>query len=65
MIKNYFKNIKYGIKNLYKWFSIICKDQCTWEEEKEGLLQTIFKDGVLVKTTTLNEIRELLNNQIN
>lgn len=36
-----------------------------WEQEKEGLLQTVFKDGVLVKTTTLNKIRELLNSQIN
>jgi len=27
MIKNYFKNIKYSIKNLYKWFFIIWNDR--------------------------------------
>lgn len=45
--------------------TLILKDQCTWEQEKEGYLTTVFKDGVLVKTTTLDEIRELLNSQIN
>jgi nicotinamide phosphoribosyltransferase len=40
---------------------IICIDQCTWEEEKTGLLTTVFKDGKLVKETTLNEIRKRLN----
>lgn len=37
-------------------------DQCTWEEEKEGMLQTVFKDGKLVRTTSLEEIRSKLNN---
>ena len=37
------------------------KDQCTWEEEKTGLLTTVFKDGELVKTTTLEEIRNRIN----
>lgn len=36
------------------------KDQCTWEEESVGLLKTVFKDGKLVRTTTLQEIRERL-----
>jgi nicotinamide phosphoribosyltransferase len=36
------------------------KEQCTEKEEKEGLLQTIFLDGKLVKTHTLQEIRERL-----
>jgi len=35
-------------------------DQCTWEQEQGGLLQTVFKDGKLVKTTTLEEIRNKL-----
>lgn len=35
-------------------------DQCTWEEEKQGLLTTVFKDGKLVKETTLDEIRNRL-----
>lgn len=38
------------------------KDQQTWEQEKQGLLTTVFKDGKLIKTTTLDEIRNKLNN---
>jgi hypothetical protein len=41
---------------------IICKDQQTWEQEQTGLLTTVFKDGVLIKTTNLEEIRNKLNN---
>ncbi len=40
------------------------KDQCTWEQEQGGLLTTVFKDGKLVKETTLEEIRERLNNSL-
>lgn len=40
---------------------IICKDQQTWEQEKQGLLTTVFKDGKLVKETSLDEIRTKLN----
>jgi len=40
--------------------TILLKDQCTWEEENQGLLQTVFIDGKLVRTTTLDEIREKL-----
>ena len=36
------------------------KQSCTWEEESQGLLQTVFKDGKLVKETTLDEIKERL-----
>lgn len=32
-------------------------DQCTWEQERGGLLTTVFKDGKLVRSTTLEEIR--------
>jgi len=35
-------------------------DQCNWEHEKVGLLTTVFKDGKLVKETTLDEIRNRL-----
>jgi len=35
-------------------------DQCTWEQENGGLLETVFKNGELVRTTTLEEIRERL-----
>ncbi len=40
---------------------ISVKDQCTWEDEQVGLLTTVFKDGKLVKETTLDEIRTELN----
>jgi nicotinamide phosphoribosyltransferase len=36
------------------------KDQCTWEEEGQGLLTPVFKDGQFLKTTTLTQIREKL-----
>ena len=36
------------------------KDQCSWKEEKEGVLRTMFKDGKLVVRTTLDEIRNRL-----
>jgi len=36
-------------------------DQRTWEQESGGMLQTVFKDGKLVRTTTLQEIRERLS----
>lgn len=36
-------------------------DQVSWEQEKEGCLQTIFKDGEFFNTTTLTEIRKRLN----
>lgn len=39
---------------------IICLDQCTWEKETTGILETVFKDGELVKKTTLDEIRSRL-----
>lgn len=37
--------------------AIVCADQQTWEQEKTGLLQTVFLNGKLVKETTLEEIR--------
>lgn len=40
------------------------KDQCTWEEEKEGELKTIFKDGKLVVDWRLSEIRERVRMQM-
>lgn len=33
------------------------KDQCTWEEEKEGVMQVIFENGEFFNQTTLTEIR--------
>jgi len=40
---------------------ISVKDQCTWDQESKGLLTTVFKDGKLVKETTLDEVRFKLN----
>lgn len=36
-------------------------DQCTWEEEKEGLLKTVFLNGKVVKKFTLEEVRNNSN----
>ena len=33
------------------------KDQCTWEEEKQGVMQVIFENGEFFNQTTLTEIR--------
>jgi nicotinamide phosphoribosyltransferase len=43
--------------------NMICLDQQTWQEESRGILTTVFKDGKLVKETTLDKIREVLNKQ--
>lgn len=40
---------------------LYCYDQQTLEQESKGLLTTVFKDGKLVKETTLDEIRNRLN----
>lgn len=40
--------------------NIVCADQCNKEQEKEGLLETVFFNGKLVKETTLQEIRDRL-----
>lgn len=37
------------------------KVQCTEEQEKQGLLQTIYEDGKFYNETTLTEIRERIN----
>lgn len=44
--------------------NIIVEDQQTWEQEQTGLLTTIFKDGKLIKQTSLDEIRERLNKKL-
>lgn len=42
----------------------ILTDQVEWEDEEEGALETIFKDGKFVKEVTLTEIRERVNKLI-
>jgi nicotinamide phosphoribosyltransferase len=38
----------------------LLEDQCTWEHETTGKLQTIYKNGEFYNETTLTEIRERL-----
>lgn len=40
------------------------KDQCTWDEENEGELKTVFKDGKLIVDWHLDEIRERVRTQM-
>jgi nicotinamide phosphoribosyltransferase len=40
------------------------KDQCTWEEEENSDLKTIFVDGKFVNQTSLSEIRQRINSII-
>jgi nicotinamide phosphoribosyltransferase len=52
-----------GLLQVYKEDGVIkLKDNCTWEEEDQGLLLTIYEDGRFFNTTTLTQIRERLNN---
>jgi nicotinamide phosphoribosyltransferase len=39
-------------------------DQQTREQEQQGLLEVVFEDGVLVKETSLAEIRKLIREQL-
>ncbi|WP_205945139.1 hypothetical protein [Pedobacter psychrodurus] len=38
------------------------KDQCSWEEEAQGELKEVFRDGKLLIDYSLFEIRERLKN---
>ncbi len=40
---------------------LILKDECSWEEEKQGLLQTVFKNGKVVNEQSLSQIRTRIN----
>ena len=39
---------------------MLLEDQCTWEHEITGKLQTIYKNGEFYNETTLTEIKEIL-----
>lgn len=39
----------------------ILHDQVSWEEEKQGELKEIFRDGKLIKEYSLKEVRAMLN----
>lgn len=34
------------------------KDECSWEEEKQGILQTVFENGKVLNEQSLSQIRE-------
>lgn len=57
------KKSKKGLLQVYKGEDgdLKVKDQCSWLEESQGLLETVFKNGELTKGQTLEEIRERLN----
>lgn len=40
------------------------KDQCTWEEEGQGELKTVFKDGKVIVDWTLQEIRDRIKTEL-
>ena len=44
--------------------TLVMKDQCTWDEEKQGLLQTVFENGKIVNEQSLSEIRGRINAQL-
>jgi len=56
-----------GLMQVYrdkKTGRLALKDQCTWQEEAQGELKTVFKDGKLVKDWTLEEIRGMVREQL-
>ena len=56
-----------GLMQVYrdaKTGKLALKDQCTWQEEAQGELKTVFKDGKLVKSWTLEEIRQRVKEQL-
>lgn len=44
--------------------TLVLKDECSWEEEKQGLLQTVFENGKIVNEQSLTEIRERINQHL-
>ncbi len=43
---------------------LLLVDSYKVHHQKEGLLTTVFKDGILTKQTTLEEIRERIKNSL-
>jgi nicotinamide phosphoribosyltransferase len=50
----------YRLKGAHGVSNYILKDKVSWEEEGEGLLKTIYKDGEFHNLTTLTGIRKKL-----
>lgn len=51
-----------GLLKVETWNKV--KEKCNWEEENEGLLKTIFKDGQIIKVDNYKTIRERVLNDI-
>ncbi len=60
-LKGFIKVIPGTIINGPKYFAL---DMQTEEQEKEGCLETVFKDGKLIKEQSLKEIREQINKSL-
>lgn len=52
--------LKKSAKGLLQVKNGVLKDQCTWKEEEDSDLKTVFLNGKLVKEYTLTEIRNTL-----
>jgi nicotinamide phosphoribosyltransferase len=55
-----------GTKKSLKGLICVTEDhevltQCTWEQEAQGILQTIYEDGKFHNQTTLTEVRKKIN----
>ena len=44
--------------------TLVLRDECTWEEEQQGLLETVFENGKLVRKESLSTIRERIAVQL-
>lgn len=56
-----------GTKKSLKGLICVTEDhevitQCTWEQEDQGILHTIYEDGVFHNQISLTQVREKLNN---
>jgi nicotinamide phosphoribosyltransferase len=54
----------YKLKGAHGESDYLLKEECTWEEEKESLLKTIYIDGGFHNEITLEQIRNTINNQV-
>lgn len=55
------KSAKGLIKIIEENGKLSYKDECTTDEEKEGMLSTVFKDGKLIKEQSLQDVRTILS----
>jgi nicotinamide phosphoribosyltransferase len=60
-----FKKSAKGLLMVYeKNGKLKLKDNCTYEEERAGLLETVFEDGLLIRDQSLSEIRGKISENI-